>query len=131
MSYQNNSASNKIFHILLGFLLFLLVFVGYFHRVSAFTQDLGRHILIGNIIVSTHSIPQTNLLSYTYPDFPFLNHHWLSEVVFALLAKTGTLGLLMVSTIVALLAFGSIFLYAYKKTGVSACIASLLLLPIL
>ncbi|MDP3941600.1 MAG: hypothetical protein Q8Q49_04820 [bacterium] len=121
----------KFYSFLLFLLILILVFVGYFHRVTAFTQDLGRHILIGNIIVSTHSIPQTNLLSYTYPDFPFLNHHWLSEVVFALLAKTGTLGLLMVSTIVALLAFGSIFLYAYKKIGVSACIVSLLLLPIL
>ncbi len=122
----------KYYSSILFFLIFVLVFVGFFHRVTAFTQDLGRHILLGNIIIATHAIPQTNLLSYTYPDFPFLNHHWLSEVVLSMLfSKLHTFGLLVAITTLALLAFGIIFLYAYKKTGVSACIGSLLLLPVL
>lgn len=126
------SLTSKIYTTLLTILIFLFVFVGYFHRITAFTQDLGRHILIGNIITSTHSIPRTNLLSYTYPDFPFLNHHWLSEVVLSVLfAKIGLLGLLLLATILALLSFGLVFFYAVKKTGFSACIAALLLLPVL
>jgi hypothetical protein len=48
------------------------------------TEDLGRHLLLGRIIATEHSIPAANLLTYTCPDFPFINHHWLSEVVFYL-----------------------------------------------
>lgn len=47
----------------------------------SFDQDLGRHIKLGEIIVQTHSIPTTNLFSYTNPDFPFINTHWLFEVL--------------------------------------------------
>ena len=32
----------------------------------------------------THAIPSINLFSYTFPSFPFINHHWLSEVIFYL-----------------------------------------------
>lgn len=46
----------------------------------SFTEDLGRHLLLGKIILAERAVPQTNLLTYTHPDFPFINHHWLSEV---------------------------------------------------
>ena len=47
----------------------------------SFTEDLGRHLLLGQIISETHHVPDTNYLTYTHPDFPFVNHHWLSEVI--------------------------------------------------
>jgi hypothetical protein len=53
----------------------------------SFTEDLGRHLLLGRIIFETGSVPDTNLLTYTHPEFPFVNHHWLSEVVFFLLHR--------------------------------------------
>jgi hypothetical protein len=62
----------------------LLLFTGFFHPITAFTQDLGRHILLGKIILQTKSVPKTNLFSYTYPDFPFINHHFFSEIIFYL-----------------------------------------------
>jgi len=48
----------------------------------SFTEDLGRHLLLGRIIWEGKAVPDTNLLTYTYPDFPFVNHHWLAEVLF-------------------------------------------------
>ena len=48
----------------------------------AINEDLGRHIKLGEIIWQTQSVPTTNLFTYTNPDFPFLNHHWLAEVFF-------------------------------------------------
>ncbi len=45
-----------------------------------FTEDLGRHLLLGQIILDSGLIPKTNYLTYTHGDFPFINHHWLSEV---------------------------------------------------
>lgn len=46
----------------------------------SFTEDLGRHLLLGKIILAERAVPQTNLLTYTHPEFPFINHHWLSEI---------------------------------------------------
>jgi len=61
--------------------LFLILLLGWTPGIS-FHEDLGRHILLGKIITEQWKVPDTNLLSYTYPDFPFVNHHWLSEVFF-------------------------------------------------
>ncbi|MCG6871129.1 MAG: hypothetical protein LJE84_02470 [Gammaproteobacteria bacterium] len=62
----------------------------------SFTEDLGRHILLGKITLQNFSVPDTNLLSYTHPDFPFVNHHWGSEVVLYLLHEVlGLNGLIL------------------------------------
>lgn len=63
----------------------LFFFAIYFHNIIEFDQDLGRHLLTGQIIWQTHQVPKTNLFSYTYPNYPFINSHWLSEVIFYLI----------------------------------------------
>lgn len=52
-----------------------------YHADVSFNTDLGRHLKLGEIIWQTQHVPQINLFSYTYPDFPFINHHWLFEVL--------------------------------------------------
>jgi len=47
-------------------------------------SDLGRHLTNGTIFLDHGEIATTNLYSFTYPDFPFLNHHWGSGVLFEL-----------------------------------------------
>ncbi|MBU2632473.1 hypothetical protein KKG52_02045 [Patescibacteria group bacterium] len=80
------------------------------------TQDLGRHFLLGDIILKTWNVPKTNLFSYTYPDFPFINLHWLSEVVFYLIFKfIGFNGLLIFSTLIVVVAFALLYFKALKK----------------
>jgi len=69
-------------------LLFMFVLTMLIHTSTAFDQDLGRHIKLGEIIWQMKSVPKTNLFSYTYPSFPFVNHHWLPEVVFFLLNRS-------------------------------------------
>ncbi|MBN1268666.1 MAG: tetratricopeptide repeat protein [Kiritimatiellae bacterium] len=59
-------------------------------------EDLGRHLLLGRIILERGAVPRTNLLTFTWPDFPFINHHWLSEVLLCLLHKAGGLNGLIV-----------------------------------
>ncbi|MBI2438918.1 MAG: hypothetical protein HYV36_08935, partial [Lentisphaerae bacterium] len=68
---------HELFYALpLGLMLLLALTPG-----ISFTEDLGRHLLLGKIILELKHVPATNFLTYTYPDFPFINHHWLSEVV--------------------------------------------------
>ena len=62
-------------------LLLFFVFSFLFRTDLSFDQDLGRHLKLGEIIVSTAQIPKNNLFSYTNPDFPFINTHWLFEVL--------------------------------------------------
>ncbi len=119
----------KLFYIL----IFSLLFIGFFHPVYAITQDLGRHLKTGEIILSTYSVPKINLFSYTYPNFPFINHHWLSEVFYyVLFQKIGFNGLLILNTTLALLSFGLIFFKASKKAGlIPLLFCSLFYIPIL
>src|SRR3989344_5369352 len=63
-------------------LLFGLLAVFLIHNFDSIGQDIGRHLKTGEIIWQTKEVPKTNLFSFTEPDFPFTNHHWLSEVIF-------------------------------------------------
>lgn len=69
--------------------LMLLAISGYFlaHQIDLTTGDLGRHLKNGQIFVQDRLVPNTNLYSYTYPDYPFVNHHWASGVVFYLIER--------------------------------------------
>jgi len=71
----------KILFLLLIF-IFLLTLVP--KKISLVSTDLGRHIKNGQIFTQSHLIPKTNFYSYTYKDFPFVNHHWGSGLIFYL-----------------------------------------------
>jgi hypothetical protein len=123
----------KFYKIFISFLTFLLLFVGFFHPITSITQDLGRHFLLGDIILKTFNVPKTNLFSYTYPNFSFINLHWLSEVFLFIIFKfSGYNGLLIISTIIVSVSFGLIFLKLKKISNFNALsICSILYLLIL
>lgn len=101
------------FSLILLLIFFLSIFT---HQLTAFNQDLGRHLKIGEIIVNQQSIPKTNLFSYTFPDFPFLNHHWLAEVIFFLVNYFfNNSSLIFLKLIFFGLAFFSLVLIALKR----------------
>lgn len=113
----------KPHRIFLIFPIFTFLFAGFFHPVSAITQDLGRHFLIGKIILETKQVPLINLFSYTYPDFPFINLHWLSEVIFYIINQLiGYNGLLIFSTLTMLAAFSFVYFYRYKNADILALV---------
>ncbi|HEX5691578.1 MAG TPA: hypothetical protein VFX76_16305, partial [Roseiflexaceae bacterium] len=45
--------------------------------------DLGWHIALGRLILTSGTIPTHDLFSYTMHGQPFVPHEWLSEVAFA------------------------------------------------
>lgn len=112
---------NTLLKILLIITTLTLLVVTYLHPIAAITQDLGRHIKTGEIIWTTHSIPPTNLYSYTYPNFPFSNHHWGPEVFFYLVYQaTGFPGTLFLTFSLSVSAFLIIYWYALKKASLIA-----------
>ncbi len=68
-------------------LLFVFLFIVYAsvflaRQINFITADLGRHITNGKVFVETGKVISTNYYSYTEPDFPAINHHWGSGVIF-------------------------------------------------
>ncbi len=73
-------------------LILVVLFVAYAsvfmaRQINFVTADLGRHITNGKVTVETGKIISTNFYSYTEPDFPAINHHWGSGVVFYLVKE--------------------------------------------
>lgn len=94
----------------ISFLLLFFVFSFVFRSDPSFDQDLGRHIKLGEIIVNTRGVPTTNLFSYTNPDFPFINTHWLFEaLVYFFSQSLGLQTLLFLKVIIFLLSIWLIF----------------------
>ena len=101
-------------------LVFLLFWLGVFlaQPVNLTSADLGRHIENGRYFFATHKIPDTNLYSYTYPDIPFVNHHWGSGVLFYLIWKiAGISGLAFLYITLSLVTFSILFFVTKKFAG--------------
>jgi hypothetical protein len=87
----------------------------------------------GQLFVQQLSIPTDNLYSYTYPDYPFVNHHWGSGVIFYLVeALTGFPGLTVFFIVLSLLTLLLFFDLAvrYGSFALAAPLA-LLVIPVL
>lgn len=83
----------------------------------AMTQDLGRHLKVGEIIVACKCVPDTNLFSFVEPNHMFINHHWFSEVLMYMLHSAfGLSSLLTVKILSVLISFGIVLWIAYQKS---------------
>lgn len=105
-------------------LLLFFVFSFLFKTDHSFDQDLGRHLKLGEIIWQTRSVPQANLFSYTNSSFPFINTHWLFEVMAYLTSQIAGLQSLLFIKVVILLASVYLILKVVPKDN------RILLLPI-
>ncbi|MBI1956941.1 MAG: tetratricopeptide repeat protein [Candidatus Niyogibacteria bacterium] len=88
------------------------------HRIRlAAADDLGRHLKTGETVMSgDFGIIFRNFYSYTEPDFPTYNHHWLSGVAFYLLHQVAGFGGLVIFKITVLVAaLALLFRAAMKK----------------
>lgn len=123
---HGGGARTSVYRILVVTALLLLYAVLVAQPIDM-VRDLGRHLKNGEIILRTHSVPDTNLYSYTYPDFPFVNHHWGSGVVFFLTKEwLGFVGLSALFLAVSLLTFWFSFRTAWKASGFETAVASAL-----
>lgn len=135
-------ASRRNFYIKLGILLALLLWLGVFmaEKIDLSNTDLGRHLKNGEIISSeglklggANTVLSSNFYSYTYPDFPFVNHHWASGVLFYAVQKlAGFSGLSIIYILLSLLTFVIFFLVAYREADfTTAAVLSVFLIPLI
>ncbi len=101
---------------LLLFLPFIYLIVLLFQVDLGMVEDLGRHLKMGEIVWSTHQIPNINLFSWRAENFQIVNHEWLTQVIFYLTFDFfGYNGLLLLKMMLVIGAFGIMYLLALKK----------------
>ena len=69
--------------------VFILIYLGlfFFQKINFEIADLGRFIQNGAIFFNEGKLIQTNLYSYTEPEYKFGNHHWGVGVIYFLIHK--------------------------------------------
>ena len=95
--------------------------------------DYGKLVKYGQVICDQGKVFKTNYFSYNYPDYPFINHHWGTGVIFYLLHQLGGLNALtLLAVLCNLIAFILIITMATKRGNFMAVILmTLLALPLL
>lgn len=88
-------------------ILFLATFAGVAAlgpRLLNQDGDLGRHLTIGNFILSSHTIPTQDLFSHTLHGRALTPHEWLAQVILALPHKWAGLSgvVILVSLVIAI-----------------------------
>lgn len=125
------------YHFFILFLLFLiLLFYGLFllEKIDLSVADLGRHLKNGELIFSKNfDVIYKNFYSYTFGDYPFINHHWASGLVFFLIFKIGNFfGLHLFFIFLNLITFFLFFLLAQEEGGFKiSALFSLFLIPLI
>lgn len=95
-----------------------LVLLVYFQMISFTAVDLGRHLANGRALWNHPELLSHNFYSYTEPDFPFINHHWLyGLLVYGIYLFSGFAGLSAFNAVVGLAAFLMFFFLARRRAG--------------
>lgn len=105
----------------------------FLQKISLVTSDLGRHLTNGRVISETGHVFATNYYSYTAPDFPAVNHHWLFGVVaYGAQQLVGLSGLVVLNACLLTLAIYLMLTIATRQSGrTAALVAATILLPLL
>ena len=74
--------------------------------------DVWWHLQLGEWILAHHRVPTIELFSYTAQGHPMLAHEWLSDTVFALLARAG--GLFLVALVMGAVAWSAMLAVALR-----------------
>lgn len=116
--------------IAIGFFIYVGLF--FFRMTNLAASDLGRHISNGRIIVETGRVFNTNLYSYTNPDFPAPNHHWLFGVISYLVYQgSGFAGLTWMGAFLYIAGIAVVFFYTWKTSSLySTLVATTVVLPL-
>ncbi len=77
--------------------------------------DLPRHLLMGQVIVESRSIPRVEMFSYYYQGQPYAPHEWLADVIYYLSYRLLGLGGVVLLTAILIAATFAILYEALAK----------------
>ena len=78
--------------------------------------DTGWHIRSGDMILQNMSVPQRDIFSYTMYGQPWMDHEWLSQVIFSVLHQAwGLTGVILLTVLVLSCTFYSFYRFLLEK----------------
>lgn len=102
-------------------LLFVLILAGVMARGNTLLNadgDLGHHLALGRLMLSSGQIPQTDPFSFRTQGVAAVPHEWLVEMLFAALESTfGLGGIVFLSALLIASALTLTFLEALRRSG--------------
>jgi tetratricopeptide (TPR) repeat protein len=107
----------------------LLLFVAGRCLVPMDETDLFFNLRLGDIILGQHTVPRTNLLSFTHPEARDLNLAWLFQIFLALAYRAGGIGgTVLLKTTFVLATWALLFRVALRRGAHPAAAAAALAL---
>ncbi|HET6285029.1 MAG TPA: hypothetical protein VFH73_28990 [Polyangia bacterium] len=107
----------------------LLLFVAGRCLVPMDETDLFFNLRLGEIVLATHDVPRTNLMSFTYPDTRDVNLAWLFQIVLGLVHRAaGIPGTVLLKTLLVVATFAVLFRVARRRGAHPAAAAAALAL---
>jgi len=107
----------------------LLLFVAGRCLLPMDETDLFFNLRLGEIILSGHAVPRTNLLSFTFPDTRDVNLAWIFQIVLALAYRAGGIaGTVLLKTGLVLATFALLYRAALRRGAHPAAAAAALAL---
>jgi len=97
--YSDHFKSNNITVVLFVISLLILIFSLFLYPTNS--TDLGWHLRYGEYFAQNGRILKENIFSYTMPDFVWVNHSWLYDVVVYQLFKIGSFNLLSIAAAIS------------------------------
>jgi len=111
-------AASRLLTILTIIILFSILALGLARPINLTAVDIGRHIKNGELILQGQTqVLYKNFYSFTHPDQPFINHHWLFGVLSFGVWKLAGFGGLSLFYIALMLAAMGFFLRAAALRG--------------
>lgn len=118
-----NATEKKLFPYLLPSVFFISVFASNLilgPTLFNVDGDTGRHLTIGEYILSTGKIPTADIFSQTMAGQPLSPHEWLAEVVFRLFYNwQGLPGIVLLTSLVLAIVFWLLTYRVYQRSGSS------------
>ncbi|MDA1079752.1 MAG: hypothetical protein O2840_03660 [bacterium] len=113
-------------------LFFLYISLFFLQQPHLTTLDLGRHLVNGRELFANPALLKTNFFSFTNPDFPFVNHHWLfGWLAYQVFRVSDFPGVVLLNYVLMTLGvFGSFLLAKKVSSPQIALIATATLLPL-
>ncbi len=109
--------------------LLLIIIFGIFSVQAAvrLDPDFGWHLMTGNYVVQHRQIPKTDPFSYTMPSYPYVDHAWLSDVIWAIVYPK--LGMTVLAGLYAAIVVLTVLVAVYPEYSLRSVLGLLLAAP--
>ncbi|MDI6784785.1 MAG: hypothetical protein QME64_11920, partial [bacterium] len=109
------STAERSWITFLFIIVLLTVFSISFYAIRTSTDEWW-HLRTGQYIVEHKSLPQNDIFAYTSLDMPWVNHEWLSQVIFyQVYDSVGIKGFILFKSLIIVAVFAILFFAVLKR----------------